>query len=133
MGDDKILTKVAVGHVVTNELEFRKRLDSLVECPEDNLNYSGTSSLEEVLSQIDEDISDGRKFFPLKDIHQEVIRKDRQYGYEREMNRTRLKEDMTSFTESLVTSNISFLNPVSSFKTGNRLQDAVLQCKFFSL
>ena len=98
-----------------------------------NLNDSGTRSLEEVLSQIDEDISEGRKFFPLKDIHQEVIRKDRQYGYEREMNRTRLKEDMTSFTESLVTSNISFLNPVSSFKTGNRLQDAVLQCKFFSL
>ena len=92
MGDDKILTKVAVGDVVTNELEFRRRFDSLVENPEDNLNYSGTRSLEEVLSQIDEDISEGRKFFPLKDIHQEVIRKDRQYGYEREMNRTRLKD-----------------------------------------
>ena len=45
MGDDKILTKVAVGDVVANELKYHsscligfcRKFYSLVECPEDTV------------------------------------------------------------------------------------------------
>lgn len=66
MGKDEVLTKVAVGDVA-NELEYHsscltgfcRRFDNFVDF-EDDFNAPDTRSLEEVLSQIDEDVSEGR-------------------------------------------------------------------------
>lgn len=133
VGDDNVLTKVAVGDVVANELKyhsscligFRRRFDDSEANSEDTLNAPDTRSLEEVLSQIDEDLSEGRTCFPLMEIHQELTRRDKQYGYERECNRTRLKlailqrfpilkEESGSRSEVMLVTKESMKNVVSS-------------------
>lgn len=90
VGDDNVLTKVAVGDVVAKELKYHsscligfRRFDDSEANSEDIFNAPDTRSLDEVLSQIDEDLSEGRACFPLKEIHQELTRRDKQYGYER--------------------------------------------------
>lgn len=76
-GDDNVLTKVAVGDAVANELKhhpfcligFRKRSDDSGANSKDTCNPPDTRSLEEVLVQIEEGICEGRTCFPLKDIY----------------------------------------------------------------
>jgi hypothetical protein len=71
--------------------KFRRRYENLEIRSEDVLQSQDNRAMEEIMAQIEEQISEGRKCFPLKQIHQDLTRRDKEYGYTREHNRTRLK------------------------------------------